>query len=84
MTRKIIRFVLALTILPWLFMEVVGCLVLAMNYLFDEDEDYPNEKSKYSDTLRRMNRIYIMWYRWITFRDYKHSIFQFYAESTHC
>ena len=73
MIRKFVRFLLALTIFPWLFMMCVGCIVLAMDWILDPIEEYPNErnKTKYSDTLRRMQKIFDTWVLWFTFDDGK-------------
>lgn len=73
MLKKLVRFMLALTIFPWIFMLLVGCLVLTMNWLFDEDDDYPikRNRTKYSDTLRRMQTIFDTWVLWFTLEDGK-------------
>lgn len=73
MIRKLVRFLLAVTIFPWLFMLLVGCIVLAMDWILDDSNDYPttSNKTKYSDTLQRMQKIFHTWVLWFTFEDGK-------------
>lgn len=73
MIRKFVRFILALTIFPWIFMLMVGCIVLVMDWILDDPEEYPNSryKTKYSATLQRMQNIFNTWVLWFTFEDGK-------------
>jgi len=71
--QKLVRFFVAVTIFPWLFMLLVGCLVLAMDWILDDPDDYPTtrNKTKYSETLRIMQKIFHTWVLWFTFEDGK-------------
>jgi hypothetical protein len=52
---------------------MVGCIVLIMDWILDDPEDYPNSryKTKYSATLQRMQNIFNTWVLWFTFEDAK-------------
>lgn len=67
--RKLVRFSIALTTFPFIFMLLVGCIVLVMDWILDCPDEYPTimNETKYSDTLRRMRKIFNTWVLWITF-----------------